>query len=83
MKKIFESGFRGEGESAQKIHVYEFTSEDEYWEFTNLSFNEKCEYCGVREDDANWVMPGALYYRYEFDNSGTYVVMYETVAYNV
>ena len=81
MKKIFESGLRGENESAQKIHVYEFSSEDEYWEFTNMSFNEKCEYCGVVED--TYVMPGALYHSYMFDNSGTYVVMYETVAYNV
>lgn len=81
MKKIFESGLRGEGESAEKIHVYEFTSEDEYWEFINLSFNEKCEYCGVNEETC--VAPGALFHNYMFDNSGTYVVMYETVAYNV
>ncbi len=81
MKKIFESDWRGEDESAQKIHVYEFTSEDEFWEFEKLSFNEKCEYCGVSEE--NCVMPGALYHTYMFDNSATYVVMYETAAYNV
>ena len=81
MKKIFESELRGENESAQKIHVYELSSEDEYWEFENMNFNEKCEYCGVAE--ATCVMPGALYHSYMFDNSCTYVVMYETVAYNV
>ena len=81
MKKIFESELRGEGESAQKVYVYEFTSEEEYWHFCNLSFNDKCWYCGVSEEGC--VIPGALYHRYEFDNSTTYVVMYETVAYNV
>ena len=81
MKKIFESNWRSEDESAQKIHVYEFTSEEEFWKFERLSFNEKCEYCGVSEDTC--VMPGALYHTYMFDNSTTYVVMYETAAYNV
>jgi hypothetical protein len=81
MKKIFESDWRGEGESAERVHIYEFINEEEYWEFDSLDFNSKCEYCGVQED--NWVMPGALYHKYEFDNSGTYVVMYETAAYNV
>ena len=43
--------------------------------------NQKCEYCGVHEDRC--VLPGALYHSYTFDNSTTYGVMYETVAYNV
>lgn len=81
MKKIFESDWRGDGDSAEKVYVYEFTSEDEYWEFTDMDFNSKCEYCGVMEE--NYPMPGSLYHRYEFDNSSTYVVVYETAAYNV
>lgn len=81
MKKIFESDWRSKDESAERVHVYEFTDDEEYWEFNELDFNGKCEYCGVREDD--WVLPGALYHRYWFDNSITYVVMYETAAYNV
>ena len=81
MKKIFESEWRGDGDSAQKIYVYEFANDEEYFEFSDMSHHEKCQYCDVNEN--NWVMPGALFYRYEFDNSTTYVVMYETVAYNV
>ena len=81
MKKIFESDLRGEGESAEKIHVYEFSSKEEYWEFAEVSFNDKCALCGVTEETG--VMPGALYHRYDFDYSTTYAVMYETVAYNV
>ena len=81
MKKIFESELRGEYESAQKIHVYEFENEDDYWEWVNRNFNQKCEYCGVNEETC--VMPSALYHSYAFDNSTTYGVMYETVAYNV
>ena len=81
MKKIFESEWHGDGDSAEKIHVYEFTSEEEYWKFDALSFNEGCWYCGVSEEGC--VMPGALYHKYWFDHSTTYVVMYETAAYNV
>lgn len=81
MKKIFESEFSGDFESTQKIYVYEFGNKDEFWKFDEMSFKEKCEYFGVCEEYS--VMPGALFHRYGFDHSSTYVVVYETIAYNV
>lgn len=81
MKKIFESGFNGGFESAQNLYVYEFENEKEYWKFDEMNFEEKCNYFGVREEYP--VMPGGSFHRYIFNHSANYVVVYETIAYNV
>lgn len=82
MKKIFESGFHGDDcWSAQRIHVYQFESSQEYFEFSDMSHNEMCNCCGVDEEVGD--VPGALYHKYSFDCSATYAVMYETAVYNV
>lgn len=81
MKKIFESDLNGWGECATKVHVYALDDTDEYWDIAEMSFNDRCEHFGIRED--YYVSPGAEYYRYDFDLRSTHIIMYETVSLNV
>ena len=83
MKKIYESPLNGWDESAERIHVYALESNDEYWDVSGMTHQDKCEYFDVEEATGYNVAPGALYKMYEFDVSGTHVIMRETVAYNV
>ena len=84
MKKIYESTLNGLDESASKVHVYAIESESEYWDFVWKNHDERCDYFGVFDDSGSFgVMPGALYHTYAFDCSTHYIIMYETVAYNV
>lgn len=83
MKKIFESGWVAQGETADKIHVFQFESEDEFWEFEAMNHIGRCDYFGVFDQALYEVAPGALYYTYRFDSNISFVIMYETQGFNV
>lgn len=82
MKKIFESELNGLYDySAEKLHVYALESNDEWWEFEDMTEEEMCDYFGV-VDEYN-VAPGARYKQYDFKLTSTHIIMVETIAYNV
>jgi hypothetical protein len=84
MKKIYESPLNGWDESATRVHVYAIENDEEYWNFSDMSFWERCDYFGVHDDGGAFcVAPGALYHSYEFDYTTHHIIMHETVAYNV
>jgi hypothetical protein len=85
MKKIYESELHNYDnyESAEKVIVYQITSEDEYWDFSNMTHKERCEYFNVFDEGRYYVAPGARYRTYSFDYSTRHVIMYETIAMNV
>ena len=81
MKHIYTSPLCGWDESADRIYVYELENDEEVLDFEEMSFEEKCDLFGVKEEHD--VMPGALYHRYDFICTGNHIIMTETVAYNV
>ncbi len=83
MKHIYTSPFNGWDESAVRIYVYEFESENEYWDLYSMPFEEKCAYFHVFEEPDDAVAPGAMYHRYNFHFTGSHIIMEETVALNV
>lgn len=83
MKRIYESPLHGWDESAERIYVYELENADEFWELTDMTFDEKCEYFGVVDQTGHFVMAGAKYYTYEFRITRKHAMVMETVAYNV
>lgn len=83
MRKIYESPLHGWDESAERIHVYELGSVEEFWKLHEMTFEEKCGYFGVFDQTGYVVMPGAKYYTYSFSITPKHVIMTETVAYNV
>ena len=84
MKKIYESPLNGWDESATRVHVYAIENDDDYWDFSNMSHRERCDYFDVYDESGSFgVAPGALYHTYEFDCGVHHIIMHETVAYNV
>jgi hypothetical protein len=83
MKMIYESPLNGWDESAERLYVYELESDEEYWEFYEMTFEEKCDFFRVFDQTGYFVMPGAKYYTYEFKLTSNHIIMFETVAYNV
>ena len=83
MKKIFESELNhiGNDISAEKVYVYALESDDEFWEFDEMSQEEKCKYFDVYEEFG--VIPGGKYHRYDFNLYDSHIIMVETIAYNV
>lgn len=83
MKMIYESPLNGWDESAERIYLYELESADEFWEFYEMTFEEKCDFFRVFDQTGCFIMPGEKYYTYEFKLTRKHIVMVETVAYNV
>lgn len=83
MKKVFESEWNSWDESAEKIHVFEFESDEEYWELHDMSYDERCDYFGVREVMGWSVAPGAVGYTYSFIIKPYHMIMIETGTLNV
>lgn len=83
MKKIYESQLNGWDESAERIYIYTLENDEEYWDFYDMTFDERCEYFGVCDDSDYFVMPGAKYYTYGFYLTPKHIIMKETMAYNV
>ena len=83
MKKIFESEWNSWNEYASKVHVFELENDDEYWELESMSYEEKCEYFGVREVTGWSVAPGAIGYTYGFSVKSHHVIMIESASLNV
>lgn len=83
MKKIYESPLNGWDESAEIVHIYELENVDEFWELSEMTFEEKCEYFGVFDQTGCFIAPGAMYRTYEFRVTRKHVIVVETVAYNV
>lgn len=85
MKKIYESEFYSHTnyESAERLILYQFEDDDEYWDFSDMTHKERCDYFGVFDQRGYDVAPGARYYTYAFDYSLSHVIMYETSAMNV
>lgn len=81
MKKIYESPLNGWDESAERIHIYTLEDDDEYWELNEMTFVQLLRHFGFCEPCD--VMPGGIYYRYEFEVTSNHVIVTETVAYNV
>ena len=83
MKMIYESPLNGWDESAERIYLYELESDEEYWKFYEMKFEEKCDFFRVFDQTGYFIMPGAKYYRYEFKLTSNHIMMIEKVAYNV
>ena len=83
MKMIYESPLNGWDESGERLYIYELESDEEYWEFYEMTFDEKCEYFNVYEEPDYTIMPGGLYHRYGFSLSSNHMVISEIIAYNV
>ena len=83
MKKIFESPLNGWNESAERVYVYAFENDDEFYAFEAMSHQERCEYFNVFDETGYGVSPGGTYHTYEFHISGQHVIMFETIAINV
>ena len=83
MKNIFTSKWHGDGESIERVHVYAFDNSDEFWEFESMTHKERCDCFNVFDEFGYSVMPGAVYYTYDFFNTTKHVVMCETKAMNV
>lgn len=81
MKKIFESKLNECGDSAERIYVYAFDDEDEWWEFIDMSYKDKCRYFEIYEHGE--VAPGKRYYCYDFEVTSAHLIMSEQIAYNV
>lgn len=82
MKKIFESPLNG-WESAERVHVYAFEKSEEFWEFSEMSHDERCALFNVFDESGTNVRPGAMYHTYVFDYSTLHVIMYEKIYYNI
>ena len=83
MKMIYESPLNGWDESAERVYVYAFEDSDEYWKFSEMTFEEKCDFFRVWDQTGHCILPGAPYYTYEFKVTRKHIMMIETVAYNV
>lgn len=83
MKHIYTSPLCGWDESADRVFVYELESEEEIWDFREMTFEQKCDLFNVYEEPDYAIDPGAMYHRYNFNLTGTHVIMTETIALNV
>lgn len=83
MKMIYESPLNGWDESAERICIYALESDDEYWEFNEMTHEERCDYFNVFDQTDYEVMPGAMYKTYDFNLTSNHIIMRETIAYNV
>lgn len=83
MKKLFESNYSGFDESATKVTIYEFESEEECQEFYEMEYSERCSYFNVFDESGYEVMPGASYHTYDFSITGGILVMFDRIALNV
>ena len=85
MKKIYESEFHNYDnyESVERAIVYQITSDDEYWDFLNMTHKERCEYFDVFDEGGYFIAPGARYHTYSFAYSTRHIIMYETISMNV
>lgn len=48
-----------------------------------MTFEQKCDLFNVYEEPDYAIAPGAMYHRYNFNLTGTHVIMTETIALNV
>lgn len=84
MKKLFESDFNGYNESVSKITVYLFDNDtdEEFWEFYNMSHDELCEFFDVFDENGYDIPLGVTYYTYDFQFTKNYLTMTETLTLN-
>lgn len=83
MKKIFESQWNSWDERAERVHVYELETDDEFWTFEDMTYEQKCEHFNVFDQSGHEMMPGSVYYTYAFDHTAHHVVMYERCSLNI
>lgn len=86
MKKIFTSDYHNHDKnyaSMERVVVYQIENEDEYWDFSNMTHEERCNLFDVFDEGRYYVAPGARYYTYSFDYSPNHIVVYERVSMNV
>lgn len=83
MKKIFESEWVHDDECSDKIHVFQFENEDEFWEFDEMNHTERCEYFGVFDNSGYFIEPGGTYEEYTFEYNMSFVMMFERRGLNV
>lgn len=83
MKHIYTSPLCGWDESADRVFVYELESDEEIWDFREMTFEQKCDLFNVYEEPDYAIAPGAMYHRCNFNLTGTHVIMTETIALNV
>ena len=83
VKKLYESEYRGFDESATKVTVYEFDSEEERDEFYELEHQERCSCFNVFDESGYEVSPGASYHTYYFEISNGILVMHDVLSLNV
>ena len=43
MKMIYESPLNGWDESAERVYLYALEDDEEYWMFSEMTFEEKCD----------------------------------------
>lgn len=83
MERIYKSPLNGCGESAERIYIYTMDSDDEYWEISNMSHEEKCEYFDVFDETGYHIAPSAVSHSYEFTLTSHHVIITETLTRNV
>ena len=83
MKKIFESGWVHYDECSDKVHVFQFENEDEFFEFSDMNHMERCEYFNVFDNTGSFIEPGGTYKEYEFEYNMSFVTMFERIGLNV
>lgn len=89
MRKIHETGpnmVYPYGESATRLIVYALDTEDEFWEVSDLLENGKhneLEDMFDVQGEYNFIPAGERFVRYSFEILGDFVVITETIAYNV
>jgi hypothetical protein len=85
VKKIFESHANGWDEVAEIVHIYTLEEQDDnlYYQFEDMSHEEKCELFDVFDESGYYVAPGAIYKTYSFSYTAHHIIMYEKIHMNV
>ena len=58
MKHIYTSPLCGWDESADRVFVYELESDEEIWDFREMTFEQKCDLFNVYEEPDYAIAPG-------------------------
>lgn len=81
MKVVFRSDYAGWDESAEAITVVQL-DEGEYDELVQMSHDEKCRLFGVAEYPESMI-PGMSYHTYDFELTGKFLLMFDTLVLDI
>ena len=83
MKNIFKSALNGLDESAERIYVYAFENDKEYYDVNNMTFEELCDYFDVFDEAGYHIAPGGFSHTYSFNVTASHVIMCEVFVHNI